>query len=170
MTDTRSKQAVEVAERFADGLADSIEVEEAREGANEACRLARGLEYTSTTSCAYLALDVFDVYKAASTCAQWATQSASCHRDTERKAQADILRDLFVHPLYPVGIDPSFLTPSVFALAEEIYCEKSFDVLPILGDALEDAGCRTADILRHCRFPGMHIRGCWVLDLLLGKE
>src|SRR5581483_3643837 len=55
-------------------------------------------------------------------------------------------------------------------LAQAIYDERAFDRLPILADALEEAGCTNADILNHCRQPGEHVRGCWVVDLLLGKS
>jgi hypothetical protein len=54
-------------------------------------------------------------------------------------------------------------------LAQSIYDRRQFADLPILADALEDAGCDNADLLRHCREPGEHVRGCWVVDLLLGK-
>jgi hypothetical protein len=55
-------------------------------------------------------------------------------------------------------------------LSQAIYDDRAFDRLPILADALEDAGCINADILNHCRGPGPHAHGCWVLDLLLGKS
>jgi hypothetical protein len=55
-------------------------------------------------------------------------------------------------------------------LAQAIYDDRVFDRLPILADALEEAGCTNADILNHCRQPGEHVRGCWVVDLLLGKS
>jgi hypothetical protein len=55
-------------------------------------------------------------------------------------------------------------------LAQAIYDDRVFDRLPILADALEEAGCTNADILNHCRRPGEHVRGCWVVDLLLGKS
>jgi hypothetical protein len=58
----------------------------------------------------------------------------------------------------------------VWKLANSIYAERAFDRLPILADALEEAGCTDAEILGHCRGPGPHLRGCWVVDLLLGKE
>ena len=48
--------------------------------------------------------------------------------------------------------------------------DRAFDRLPVLADALQDAGCDNADILTHCRSGGEHVRGCWVLDLLLGKS
>ena len=67
-------------------------------------------------------------------------------------------------------LDPSWLTSTVIALAEGIYSDRAFDRLPILADALEDAGCDHADILAHCRGDGPHARGCWVVDLILGKE
>jgi hypothetical protein len=55
-------------------------------------------------------------------------------------------------------------------IAQVIYDDRAFDRLPLLADALEDAGCTDADILSHCRTPGDHVRGCWVVDLLLGKS
>jgi len=58
----------------------------------------------------------------------------------------------------------------VVKLAESIYDERAFDRMPILADALEEAGCANADILAHCRQPGEHVRGCWAVDLILGKE
>jgi hypothetical protein len=54
-------------------------------------------------------------------------------------------------------------------LAQAIDDERAFDRLPILADALEDAGCTDADLLNHCRGPGLHVMGCWVVDMLLGK-
>src|SRR5262249_39651185 len=59
-------------------------------------------------------------------------------------------------------IDAAWLTSNVVALAQAIFDEKAYDRLPILADALEDAGCDQADILNHCRQPGEHVRGCWV--------
>jgi hypothetical protein len=71
---------------------------------------------------------------------------------------------------HPVTLDPFWLTSTVLALAAGIYSDRAFDRLPILADALEDAGCGHADILAHCRGDGPHARGCWVVDLVLGKE
>ncbi|WP_020475635.1 hypothetical protein [Zavarzinella formosa] len=81
-----------------------------------------------------------------------------------------VIRDIFGNPFRPIIIKPSWLTPDVLGLAEGIYDEKAFARLPILADALEDAGCDNEDILSHCRDGGPHVRGCWVVDLVLGKS
>ena len=67
-------------------------------------------------------------------------------------------------------VDPAWLTSTVVSLAQPIYAERAFDRLPILADALEDAGCDNADTLTHCRSEGPHVRGCWALDLVLAKK
>ena len=88
----------------------------------------------------------------------------------QKKKDAEVVRDLFGNPFRPVPLDASWLTAIVVSLAESVYAGRSFEGMPILGDALEEAGCTNADILGHCRGPGPHVRGCWVVDLLLGKE
>jgi hypothetical protein len=88
----------------------------------------------------------------------------------EEAAQADLFRDIFGNPFRPPRPEPGWRTRTVVALAESIYEGRAFDHLPILTDALEEAGCEAADLLSHCRQPGEHVRGCWVLDLLLAKE
>jgi hypothetical protein len=87
----------------------------------------------------------------------------------EGRVQADLLRDI-VAPFGRATPAPSWLTSTVVALATGIYDERAFGRLPILADALQDAGCTNEDVLNHLRDPGEHARGCWVLDLLLGKE
>jgi hypothetical protein len=84
-------------------------------------------------------------------------------------AYAGVARCVFGNPFRPAVLDPSWLTPTVVALAEGIGADRAFDRLPILADALEDAGCADRAVLDHCRSPGPHVRGCWALDLLLGK-
>lgn len=61
-------------------------------------------------------------------------------------------------------------TGNVIALAQAIDGERAFDRLPILADAMEDAGCTNVEVLNHCRQPSVHVRGCWVVDLVLAKE
>ncbi|QEL15868.1 hypothetical protein [Limnoglobus roseus] len=87
----------------------------------------------------------------------------------EEWIQATLLRDIFGNPFRPVTFSPTWLTPTVVSLAEGIYADRAFDRLPILADALQDAGCEDADVLGHCRGEGVHVRGCWVVDGVLGK-
>lgn len=61
-------------------------------------------------------------------------------------------------------------TATAVALAAGVYADRAFDRLPILADALEDAGCDDLDLLNHCRDDLLHVRGCWALDQILGKE
>ena len=92
---------------------------------------------------------------------------------TERTAQSELLRCMVNNPFRPASTISTDLLSwnngSVFKLAQGIYDQRAFDRLPILADALEEAGCTNADILNHCRQPGEHVRGCWVVDLLLAK-
>jgi hypothetical protein len=88
----------------------------------------------------------------------------------ERRAQADLLREIMGDPFRRVIVDPAWLTPRVIMLAQAAYAERAFDLLPILGDALEEAGCIDIAIPAHCRAPVEHVRGCWVVDVLLGKS
>jgi hypothetical protein len=86
-----------------------------------------------------------------------------------RAKQADLLREIFGNPLRPVRVDPAWLewnNRTVPRITERIYQKRRFADMPVLADALEDAGCTDAAILSHCREPREHVRGCWVLDLL----
>jgi hypothetical protein len=91
----------------------------------------------------------------------------------EQCNQAALLRCIFGNPLRPgPPLAPAVLSwdgGTVAKLAAAIYEERAFDRLPVLADALEDAGCADAEILGHCRGGGEHVRGCWVVDLALGK-
>src|SRR4051812_31401191 len=87
-----------------------------------------------------------------------------------REAEAAVLRDIFGNPFAPPALDPSWRTPAVLAVAKAIYAERRFEDMPILADLLEELGCRDDELLSHCRRPGSHWRGCFVIDLLLQKE
>jgi hypothetical protein len=90
------------------------------------------------------------------------------------RVQAEILRDLTGHLYHPVTINPSALPRQTSLtprdLAQVIYDDSAFHELPVLADVLEDAGYADAVVLDHCRRPGYHARGCWVVDLLLDKK
>lgn len=70
----------------------------------------------------------------------------------------------------PVTFSPEWRTGTALTLAQQMYDAREFSAMPILADALQDAGCDCAAILDHCRGPGPHVRGGWVVDLVLGKE
>jgi hypothetical protein len=88
----------------------------------------------------------------------------------ECSAQVGLVACIFGNPFRPITADAAWLTPTAVSLAQAIYDDRAFDRLPILADALEDAGCDNADLLNHCRLPGEHVRGCWPVDLLSGKQ
>jgi hypothetical protein len=99
-----------------------------------------------------------------------AAANASSSPNAEYAAQARLLRCVFGNPFCPVAFSPSWRTDTAVILARQMYESRAFSAMPILADALQDAGCDSADVLDHCRGPGPHVRGCWVVDLLLGKE
>jgi hypothetical protein len=89
---------------------------------------------------------------------------------TARAVVAALFREICHNSFHPVVTNHTWFSSTVVSLAQAIYDERAFDRLPILADALEDASCTNAEILNHCRHPGDHARGCWVLDLLLDKQ
>jgi hypothetical protein len=95
------------------------------------------------------------------------------HAEPEEDRQCDLLRDLFGDCGRPAVLNPDWLRWNdgcLVKMAHVIYHEGNFGDMPVLGDALEDAGCDDADVLEHCRCAPLHSRGCWLLDALLGKN
>jgi hypothetical protein len=181
LVDVRSKKAVEVAERFADGLASESERKRAASDALAAASVAgearKGAEEVSLPSLtAYAATAAwYTVFYEASPAASTTCDADAVDWYAENGVEMPhpkLLRELFGNPFRSIGIDSAWLAwndGSVVKLAQDIYNERAFDRLPTLADALERAGCEDADILAHCRQQGPHVRGCWVVDLLLGK-
>jgi hypothetical protein len=95
---------------------------------------------------------------------------ASGNAFAEEAHQAQIIRDIFGNPFRRTIITPCWLTETVVTLASGIYAERAFDELSILADVLEDSGCENPEILSHCRKESSHVRGCWIIDMVLGKE
>jgi hypothetical protein len=87
----------------------------------------------------------------------------------ELEALAPVVREIFGNPFCPVAFSPSWRTTTAVALARQMYESRGFGAMPILADAIQDAGCDNEDILNHCCVSGVHVRGCWVVDLVLGK-
>ncbi len=81
-----------------------------------------------------------------------------------------MFRDISGNPFRPVTAEATWRTPAVTAFAQFIYDERAFERMPDLADLLERAGCKDLEIPQHCRGSGPHVRGCWVIDLILGKE
>lgn len=172
MTDVRSRHAVETAERVADGLASEEEVEWARDGA----ALARLPQYIDRSE----PLD----YRPSWAAYACIGDSAFAVNDlllanrllAGRLRQAALNRDIFGNPFRSVSVDPAWLTEDAVSLAQAAYYQRvlpagemDLDRLAVQSDALEEAGCDDPIILDHLRGPGPHVRGCWVIDLLLGK-
>lgn len=91
-------------------------------------------------------------------------------RKAETARQTSLLRDIVGNPFRPVGFDLAWRTADAVAIARRIYDTQDFGPMPILSDALMDAGCDSKEILAHCRTDEPHVRGCFVVDLVLGKE
>jgi hypothetical protein len=170
LTENCFRDAVEVAERFADGQASSKELAVAKRISGAALE-RNGL--AGVTGPRYCALgSAWSCTRNPQTAALyplWVFNDGA-----QRSWEVLLLRDIFGNPFRPIpSVPPVWLAwndSTIQKLAQTIYDEHAFDRLPILADALEEAGCTNADILNHCRQPGEHVRGCWVIDLILGKE
>jgi hypothetical protein len=86
---------------------------------------------------------------------------------TERQHLCPFVRDIF--PFRPVTFSSEWRTSTVTTLAQQMYDSRDFSAMPILADAIQDAGCSDEAILTHCRGPGPHVRGCHAVDAILGK-
>ncbi len=161
LKDERSRTAVETAERFEDGQASREELNAAHEAAQFAAIALQGkepLEVIRAAGKAHRAVERPCVIG----------RPVNLAEDRKRRAVVcDILGPL---PFRTVEIEPAWRQPEVLELARQIYDERAFERMPELADALEQAGCHQEDLVDHCRYEDEHWRGCWVLDLLLGKE
>jgi hypothetical protein len=194
LVDERSRQAIEAAERYADEpnsrtLAAIRRAWSAAEYAySEAWQWARGVtvfrvgrpmphRFTDVElAAAFLATSVVAEDLNGMDTGWWSI----LERSTFNAASSLLARDILGDPFHPPAINPSWLVwndACVLRLAQVTYEERQLPLgtldngrLAILADALEEAGCTNADILNHCRQPGEHVRGCWVIDLILGKE
>lgn len=164
----RDRHALAVAGRFAEGEASRAELATALRSAwtNSAGRAC-------TRSSAFLAAE--QSVNHVRWVVHWHPGTKRAEKAREPAAQAELLRDIF-RPFRPVSIAPVWRTPQVAALAQAAYGERALPAgtldparLAVLADALEDVGCYDADLLGHLRGPGPHVRGCWAVDLLLGR-
>ena len=171
------RRAVEVAERLADGQCG----EDERRAAYEAAGGDWAALYTQADGIPAKALLVENLdYYAADAAAsvlqvadkrgEYIPEVPADRVEAESVAQCDLLRCVFGNPFRPVTADPRWRTIAAVALASAMYESRDFSAMPVLADALEEAGCAAAGILGHCREQGTHARGCWVVDLVLGKS
>jgi hypothetical protein len=176
MSEANWRQGVEMAEQYADKVGSKRKMAE----------LARIIENTEITRTQHLPayngefLPSHAVEAALRPDASFGSMlSSSVIKVVADRAiqQAKLLHDIFSNPFHPTTHDPAWQTPTVLALATAAYDDRIMPAgtldtarLAVLADALEEAGCDNADILNHCRQPGVHVRGCWVVDLILGKE
>ena len=182
MRDERSRKALKTAERYADGLATDEEWRAARDNAEAAADQAHHDEYVDEAR-AQFRIDAG--YVAVCAAMRAADAALACLGEPifdetggrfaldEGVLLPDMLREIFGNPFRLPQIDPYWLSRNDRAaarMAQSIYDERAFDRMAILADALEDGGCQDAAILGHCRQADPHVPGCWVLDLLLGKE
>lgn len=174
LPDPRSRFAVEVAERFADEGASLLELARARTQAVEAATGAGWAAYWTANVKAsgpiwnvFAATSIVALHPGKQSEAEYSAELAS-----EFRRQVGLVHEVFGNPFRPAHLREHALAWNegvVRRLAEGIYDDKAFDSMPVLGDALEDAGCTDADVLAHCHERAEHVRGCWVLDLILGR-
>jgi hypothetical protein len=182
LIDVACRQLVDAAEAFADGRGAVRElrrlvrpVEELAGRYEDAWRAALHADkwrdigyrtYKAVVACALTAqADRYMIRHAADEVA-----GAVLKKTAERRYQADLLRDIYDNPFRPTVLDPAWQTISALDLAGSMYESRDFAAMPVLADALQDSGCEHPDILTHCREDGPHVRGCWVVDLILGKS
>jgi hypothetical protein len=175
------RQNLEIASRFADGMATERELAEAYKRANDfACgfyyssdterEVRRWAEATAVADANAVIRPLYYMESSAADAA-WMIHRAG-HRNPNKRLAA-LAKDIFGNPFRPVIVDLPGVSRDQSAagkLAQSIYEVRTFDRLPVLADTLEAAGCDNAALLGHLRGPGPHVRGCWALDLILGKE
>lgn len=188
--DENNGLAIAIAERYADGRCSDEELAAAHKAARFRSKLAWRiadkakvkkrliLPHITDAICICVSSDVklnADLVADYATRAVASDQSydaESFYKQSEAEAvcQIAILRDIFGNPYRPATFKARWLSSQVVGLARTIYDTRSFERMPALGEALMDAGCNNEDVLDHCRAPGPHVLGCWVVDLILGKQ
>jgi hypothetical protein len=178
LPDPRSKAAIEASEKFADDEIDRKALGRARLAAASAAHKApippnaSGTRWTAEDAAQILCnLGPSDVVVACSARCLFATANLGLRTQAEEEVeQAKLIRDIFGNPFHVVAFRSTWRSDTVVSLAKHMYVSRDFSPMPILADALQDAGCETESILRHCRDEAQpHVRGCWVVDLVLGK-
>jgi hypothetical protein len=181
LDDEKCRHALEIVEGFADGKASKAALKRARQSVRAVRHglRSRAIGLGGEETASWQACWIMEVAAAENAYVQAPLdllRSAHLFLDEAVRMNlflGELIRDVFGNPLRPVTIDHLWMAwndGTIPKIAQAIYDERAFDRLPILADALEDAGCTNDDILNHCRQPGEHVRGCWVIDLILAKK
>ncbi len=172
-------RVVEVGESYADGTVSELSVAEARKHARREWIDYDGYGYLADAASLVRSTVDHHPHQITWLCPAEMDRQAAEDGDQDEASifkalsqhQPCLLRCVFGNPFRPVTLPLPWLTSDVLSLAQGIYQDRAFDRMPILADALQDAGCENDDILNHCRDTnGVHVRGCWVVDHVLGKS
>jgi hypothetical protein len=170
--DKQARRALAVLERSADEPISHDELLEAHNWANSSvaqCPPADQSAYFARCAVHNLTIPVWRTFNESGNLLRAIEESGAVKGQLKDDATA-IVRDIFGNPFREVELDPRWQTTSTLAMASAMYDSQDFAAMSILADALEEAGCDNAEVLAHCRGDGPHVRGCWVVDLLLGKK
>lgn len=171
-----SRRNVEMLELYADGLADEEDVHATSRAADEVQRRMKHLAKSNAARAASslrMMVTMRETSFAAGVVANLARTARQPDIEREGHVQKLLLRCIIGSPFLTASTEGTWISwndGTIPKIAQAIYLERCFGDMPILADALEDAGCTDATILDHLRGPGPHVRGCWVLDLILGKS
>jgi hypothetical protein len=178
-------RVIETAERFADGLASGEELQRAHGiarvahwcaeadtfGFNPATHPGSDLRYAAASAVCGAAVEGYEDGVEGIT--YYRTYVSESPRGLLNASNGEfvcnLIRDVLGDPFRRVVFVPGWRSGDAVDVASEMYEAHDFTGMPVLADALEEAGCTNPDILSHCRGPGPHVRGCWVVDLVLGK-
>jgi hypothetical protein len=172
LLEERSRQAVLIAEHFAEGNAPDADRNKAWEAARIVPRAMREPDYENPfhpdqASAADMATHAVGPSTGLIRVAG-VTPHLGAHRQPVLDLQRWLVRCIFRYPLLRLTLNATSATATT--LAQSVYSNRSFEQLPILADALEETGCSDAELLEHLRGSGPHTRGCWALDAVLGRE
>jgi len=172
ITDQAARKAVAIAQQFADGKGTAKHL---REASHAAARCTLELEEIGDleeyrANQAVLAVLNASGQPLSPLFAARNAAEASGNEATEREAQCHLIRDVFGNPFRAAVLQKLPSKGAVADIATAIYVADRFGDLPVLADALEEAGCTTDEVLNHCRAEVDHVRGCWVVDQILGKS
>jgi hypothetical protein len=196
MPDERCRLATDVVERFADAMATEQELRAAVNAAFDSAddnsvatgrqpfAVGQAIYFAARTASYAVNTAAHDAAVSAARGLYLAAVAVAGDRDANIAAlhaasaavnqyRGRLLNEIFGNPFRPVTVDPAWLRwrdGAATSMAQRMYDERRFEDLPILADMLEEAGCTNADILNHCRNKGEHVRGCWAVDLILGKK